>query len=489
MVTKKDFFSHESEDNLTIPMDINVDEDQQLNYTFTRYLSVIIAFGIIGYIVLIVLVWKMGSKNSIEGKTRFYFLVLAISGILLLLVLLPWIVYGSLDINRSNSLASSIWFAYFEWFLEDFLVGFLNYHLALMSLDRMMAIMHPFYYMSHFKSKQIKNYVFGILIFSLLLAVPYLTYFRIIRIFDTENNITQNMVIPVDGDIFSNYTDNVQNGTFSWFRYSSLQSRTQRIKYSIVFYEGLVRFTLVYDKLEAFLSDLLPSLILIICNIFTIHAFLRRSKLRTNKVNNSFSAMCDRKRISSITNIGISRNLCDPKNSYNQFSNNYLNIGSNNIAERISLPGRKSLKCCKTDVFSSVGNFNVKPKEYDYLYFIDPSRSSPKPIKRNGSNNINNYLKTTTTKLEILKARNKELTSMTICLSVTSLICSLPWIIFLFMKSPSWENEFLEDKSPSELKIYMLMYSQYFLTPYTIILTSAKYRKHLFRMLTDRTKC
>ncbi|CAK9301232.1 unnamed protein product [Gordionus sp. m RMFG-2023] len=474
--------------NRTILSDINTKlREEHLRGTFARYLNVIITMGIFGNVVLLLLIWKMDSKNFIERRSRFYFLVLAISGILLLLVILPWIIYEARDLDRMITVASTIWFTHFERFLENFLVGFTNYHLALMSLDRMIAISHPFYYRSHFKLKQIKRYVLGFSIFCLVLTIPYLIYFKISRIIviGEERNVTKNIINLL------NFTNDNQNETFSLVRYIGFQGMA-KIKYKTTIAQYLIKFSMVYDKIEGVLTDLLPYLILTVCNGITICVFLRRSRLRINKINNSLLTIGSNERhVNPIISIEISIDLRDSNKGYSQFQfDNHLNAYKNkvhlilpdiNIANRISLPAIRLPKFYKEDFSSGVGNLN-NPK-IKSRSSVNPSRSSIKSIITNRYNTSNYFKIIGSPKLEAIRVRNKDLTILTICLSIMSTIFLLPWIIFLFVKSPSWQNEFLIGSTPWQLRIYMLLYSQYFLTPYVIILTSANYRKPLFKMI------
>ncbi|CAK9301230.1 unnamed protein product [Gordionus sp. m RMFG-2023] len=502
------------------------EEDESLRYISTRYLSFVITMGILSNTLFIVFFSNMRLRGSAEKKSTFYFLVLALFEIAVLLVILPWILYDLLDFEKTRTFASSIWFAHLEWFLEDSLEGFINFHLAFISLDRMIAVRYPFYYKTNFTLKRVKKYVAAILLFNFLLPIPYVTYFRVTRtnVIDKGNNRSNghNIVTSVGGDTRSyNKSQNVTVGAL--------------VKYNIVFLRNLAHFS-IYDKILAILMDFLPCIILIVCNAITIRMFLQRSKLRINKINDSILTTTSdikhttntirRNEISAdlppvlknnYSRLNLSALFDKFKNTFNKLST-YLHFKSivtsdqlcnfdhlsschsnkayptpqhrNIPAERISLPKSRLPEDYSTNNFSSHGNVNNEGisiiSNISSPSVINPFRNSVISVMASRTRGLNNSLLVgSSAKLEIIRVRNKDLTILTICLSIMSVVFSLPWIIFLFVKGQSWETEFVKVKPKLQLQIYMFIYTQYLLTPYVIILTSPSYRNRLLRIIVN----
>ncbi|CAK9301228.1 unnamed protein product [Gordionus sp. m RMFG-2023] len=495
------------------------EEYESLRYTSARYISFIIAMGIFSNILLIVFISKMRMRGSAEKKSAFYFLVLAVFGITVLLVILPGTLYHLWNLEKSHTFASSIWFAHLEWFLEDSLMGFINFHLAFISLDRMIAVRYPFYYKTNFTLSRVKKYVLDILLSNFLLPIPFITYFRVIR-----TNVTDKGNNRSNGH---NIVTSVERGTPSYYKSLNVTVGTF-VRYDIVFLSNLAHFSSVYDKIEAILTDFLPCIILIVCNAITMRMFLQRSKLRINKINDFLlTTSSDIKRSNVITRNEVAKDLRPVlKNNYDRlnlsalfdkfknmfnklliylhfksivltsdesFNFNHLSSCNNKIypipqgrnidAERISLPKSKLPKDYETNNFASYGN--VHNEDISIIPSISPpSRNSAISAMGSGTRSTNNsFLVGSSTKLEIIKAKNKDLTILTICLSIMAIVFSLPWFIFLYVKGESWETERVIVNYKFQLQIYMFMYTQYLLTPYVIILTSPLYRNRLLRII------
>ncbi|CAK9301196.1 unnamed protein product [Gordionus sp. m RMFG-2023] len=452
----------------------------ELNAKLAKYLCVIISFGIPGNFIMIFLVMASKLNCQVQKKSKFYFVTLALANVLILVVILiPWVVYDYTMLKIQYSLISSVWFGKFEWFFEDSLICFINYLLMLMSIDRLFAIRYPFLYSNMFKFQNVKNYVYVIIVLSIIIALPFINYYQVKEIHwfyraginSPSFKILGNKVIM--NATIVNLTDDVALYIHSPPGHHHLNVDPV---YRYVFKEKMKEFSLIYDKFEAIVTNLIPCAIILASNTTTAILFYKLSlnnlaklKIPTlsypqsmdqEKSNISFSEKNWHSEIISISKPCASSkpygNRKHPKNNYKMtFTKNYVT----SIYQKDSVDSENNAK-----------KFRQQQPKASSRTILRGSKISPSSLVISTTSSL---------KIRTIKARNRDFTILTGCLSLASLIFSLPWIIFIFQKPPTWADDILESTLDLQFFVYVMMYSQYAVYPYLIILTSPLYRKSL----------
>ncbi|CAK9301179.1 unnamed protein product [Gordionus sp. m RMFG-2023] len=430
---------------------------KELQENLLKTICVILAFGIPGNILMIFLVIASKHRCHVKQRSDFYFISLALANTLIFMIKIPWVVYNIRNFENHYSLNISLWFGKFEWFLEDSLICFVNYLLALMSMDRMVAIKYPFMYSNLFKFKNIKKYVYTIMVVSLIIASPFLNYFHVKRIhpFRSTNNIMYNMTIhDMTGDATS-----------------ATHELSDRLKYlanidpiyTYVFNEKMRKFSSIFDEVEAVFMNLIPCIIILTSNVITATLFYKRSRSNMKRLNlPAFS-------VSQPIDHMVSNNPFFAKKFHSEtlpkFEEQITNAPQNFIDKDIpSIHSARNL-----EKFES--SSQIIPKGNQISPRITMARSVSLSEKMN-----------------IIKARNRDFTILMGFLSLASLIFSLPWLIFVFQKGPAWEDDYFLVSNPKlHFFVNVMMYLQYFTYPYLIILTSPLYRKYLLKCILCRS--
>ncbi|CAK9301172.1 unnamed protein product [Gordionus sp. m RMFG-2023] len=450
----------------------------ELNARLVKYLCLIISFGIPGNFMMIFLVMASKLNCQVQKKSKFYFVTLALANILILVVvLIPWVVHDYTSFKRQYSLISSVWFGKFEWFLEDSLNCFINYLLALMSIDRLFAIRYPFVYPNLFKIQNVRKYVYVIIVLSIIVALPFLNYYQVkeVRWFHQAGinspyfKILGNKVI-INATIV-NLTDDVALKVHSLPGHLHLSVDPV---YRYVFNEQMRTFSLIFDKFEAIFTNLIPCVIILISNTTTAVLLYRLSKKNLEKlkiptINLPLSIHHERPNISLSENwhseIVLNSKPCASSKPYR---------GLNPINTN-----RSEIMLIKSDLNSCNPQSNAISKNN-----VGRTRHYLTPKLTLKCNKVHPVASTRSSlKMNIIRARNRDFTILTVCLCLASLIFSLPWLIFVFQKPPAWEGDLLEYVSMLQFFVYVMMYSQYAIYPYLIILTSPLYRKYLHQII------
>ncbi|CAK9301181.1 unnamed protein product [Gordionus sp. m RMFG-2023] len=412
-----------------------VGRHRELNEKVVKHLCVIVAFGIPGNLLTIFMVISKRLRQ-VQQRSRFYFVTLALANILILTVLIPWVAYDSNNLKSQYTLIFSVWFAKFEWFFEDSITCFIDYLLALMSLDRMFAIAYPFLYSNLFRIRNIKRNVYVILLLSIILSLPFLNYYQVKRIlwFHQTNDTTLNnteRAIPSSTLISHDHKYLLNIGPI----------------YTYTFNDKMEKFSSIFDKISAVITNLLPCLITLTSNVITAILFYRRSKTGSRRIKiPSFRVSRLEKYFNSKILLRFKEyTISNPKMLINSISS-LRNVNKINNAE------------------------NPKQSNLSLQAISNGNQVLPCSMVASSSSRI-----------DLVKERNRNFTILTGCLSLVSVTFSLPWLIFIFRKLPKWEDDFLMSDSNLQFFVYVMMYSQYSIYPYLIILTTPLYRKYLFK--------
>ncbi|CAK9301182.1 unnamed protein product [Gordionus sp. m RMFG-2023] len=412
---------------------------RELNKTLVKHLCVIIAFGIPGNLLTIFMVISKRLHCQVQQRSRFYFVTLALANILILMVLIPWVVYDSNNYFKSQyTLIFSVWFGKFEWFLEDSIACFIDYLLALMSLDRMLAIAYPFLYSNLFKIGNIKRSVYVILLLSITLSLPFLNYYQVKRIlwFHQTNDTTYNTTL-----------NNTERAIPSSIKLSPDHKYLLNIDpiYTYSFNDKMEKFSSIFDKISAVITNLLPCLITLSSNVITAILFYRRSNATSSRIK------------IPLFRVGLETRF-------------YSRILLRFKEFTISTP-----KALKISIFLKNSN------RANNAETSKQSKLSLQAISRGNQVLPCSVVTSSSLRIDLVKERNRNFTILTGCLSLASVIFSLPWLIFIFQKLPTWEDDFLMSDPNLQFFVYVMMYSQYSIYPYLIILTTPLYRKFLFK--------
>ncbi|CAK9301180.1 unnamed protein product [Gordionus sp. m RMFG-2023] len=451
-------------------------EIKEPNSKLLHYLGMVIALGILGNLLMMFLVIAARPDSHVQQRCKFYFVTLALANMSILIVMTPWVVHDIKKYKMQYTLISSVWFGKFEWFFEDIFIGFINYLLALMSMDRLFAIKFPFLYFDWFKFLNVKKYVCVIMVVSVIVALPYLNYYRIKQIYwfhQNEHNTSSYMV--GGNDVLFNTSKIISNGTkdvqFTIQPFPDHESLYIHPTYRFEFNEQMKKFSLIYDKMEAVFTNLIPCIIILTSNAITATLFYKRS--RTNI-----------KRSGTIT---IPSTDIEGPSKNNPFSGKYWH---SKILSSYKKCARSTPKTNINSIFPIPNDLtSIHPSSSNEIKFDNSKQSKliQHSSKGNqvlqGSSPLTTVNTASSRKNQLIKARNRDFTISTGCLCLASVIFSLPWLIFIFRKLPTWEDDFLMTNPVLFFFVYIMMYSQYSAYPYLIIATSPLYRKYLFKTL------
>ncbi|CAK9303526.1 unnamed protein product [Gordionus sp. m RMFG-2023] len=419
---------------------------KELNENLLKTICVILAFGIPGNIIMIFLVIAYRHHCHVKQRSDFYFISLALANVLILTIKIPWVVYNIKNLKNHYSLNMSLWLGKFEWFLEDSLICFVNYLLALMSMDRMFAIKYPFVYSNLFKFKNIQKYVYTIIVISLIIASPFLNYFHVKRIhpFYSTNNMIYNMTKQdMTGYAF------IAHKLSEHDKYLS----NNDLIYTYVFNEEMRKFSSIFDEVEAVFMNLIPCLIILTSNVITATLFYKRSRSHMKRLN--------------IPALNVSQPIDLAINFHSKILQKFV--------KQITNPPQNFIN---NDIPSINITNNDEKFEPSSQIISKRNQISPCTLAKSVSSSE---------KISIRKARNKDFTILMGFLSLASLIFSLPWLIYIFQMGPAWEDDYFLVSNPKlHFFVNVMMYLQYLTYPYLIILTSPRYRKYLLKFILCR---
>ncbi|CAK9301457.1 unnamed protein product [Gordionus sp. m RMFG-2023] len=204
-------------DNISIPMEYRHYRDNALSLITNNGLAIFILFmtpvGIFGNLYLLLDLnecqcfckgkFLLGLVRYHKENVKYYLKAISFSCLVLCLLLLFWPYYylvipGCAKENRTFIFA--FWFGKMEWFLEETIVCFVNYIIAMMCVDTFLAVRFPFFYRNKYahSSKTVRIIICLVALYSFLIVVPFIFYFDIIP----QSVIVKKVDAPITNVIF-----------------------------------------------------------------------------------------------------------------------------------------------------------------------------------------------------------------------------------------------------------------------------------------------
>ncbi|CAK9301463.1 unnamed protein product [Gordionus sp. m RMFG-2023] len=205
------------------------------------------------------------------------------------------------------------------------------------------------------------------------------------------------------------------NHTFK-LNYTTIPVWTTEVKHSyfIRFNKNLVLFSRIYDPVEVVLVHVIPCVLIFVLNGLTIHSFIIRERKSLAKINSG---------------IGIITR-----------SSEHISHISENIT---------------TSIISGFPEENTTQVD----------------VRTSGTSQVNLKLSAhVTDKIHQIKNRNKNLIILTSLLSVITSIFSIPWIVFVFIKSSHCEKGFKLCNFFFQTVAHALVFIRFYIFPYIILL-------------------
>ncbi|CAK9301465.1 unnamed protein product [Gordionus sp. m RMFG-2023] len=204
-----------------------------------------------------------------------------------------------------------------------------------------------------------------------------------------------------------------QNHTFN-LNHTTIPVWKVKHSYFIRFNKDIVLFSRIYDPVEVIIVHVIPCVLIFVLNSLTIHSFIIRERKSLAKINSEIGIVT---RSSEITN----------------------------ISENITTP---------MTIISGSPEDNTKHGE----------------VK--SSSNIQGSLMSVyvTDKIQQIKDRNTNVIILTSLLSVITVIFSIPWIVFILIKSSSCKKGLKLCNLFFQTVAHDLVFTKFYLFPYIILL-------------------
>ncbi|CAK9301468.1 unnamed protein product [Gordionus sp. m RMFG-2023] len=208
-----------------------------------------------------------------------------------------------------------------------------------------------------------------------------------------------------------------QNHTFK-LNHTTIPIWTWEVKHSyfIRFNKDIVLFSRIYDPVEVVLVHVIPGVLIFVLNGLILHSFINRERKSLAKINSGIGMVAR--------------------------SNEHITHTSENITTPIS-------------IISGPPEENTKPVE-----------------ARTSSNTQSNLMLSAyvTDKIHQIKDRNTNLIILTSLLSVITFIFSIPWIVFIIIKSTCCERGLKLCNLFFQMVAHDLVFTKFYIFPYLILL-------------------